>query len=61
MLCCVIHSVLISRYITNDKYFIQPVESSQTLIIDRVSRDINLNEGWLVYPSRCPRGIKNRL
>lgn len=35
----------VDRFTSSDHYFIQPNEASQTLVIDRISRELNLVEG----------------
>ena len=36
---------VLRRFETSDKFLIQPTEASQTLVIDRVSRELSIDDG----------------
>ena len=44
---CVIsmYMYVLCRFETSDKFLIQPTEASQTLVIDRVSRELSIDDG----------------
>ena len=49
---------LLPRFVSNDYFHIQPTEATQTLVIDKISRELSLAEGMLSLSAcRCYQWI----